>query len=103
MAGYFHDFTRVQGLTPFRLTARTQQAVWASLGDYDLRDDLARLAIPTRVFAGRHDPIPLDSAADTARRLGGDLVVFEHSGHCPYVEQTDRFVAELDAWLPRSA
>jgi proline iminopeptidase len=103
VAGYFHDIAHVHHLTPFRLTGRTQQAVWKSLGDYDLRDDLSRLEVATRVFAGRHDPIPLDTAADTARRLGADLIVFEHSGHCPYVEETERFVAALAAWLPGTA
>jgi len=103
VAGYFHDFANVGNLTPFRLTGRTQQEVWRSLGDYDLRPALDGLRIPSRVFAGRHDPIPLDTAADTVRRLGGELVVFEHSGHCPHVEEAERFVAELDGWLPGAA
>jgi proline iminopeptidase len=103
VAPYFHDFANVRDLTPFRLTGRTQDEVWRSLGQYDLRPALDRLAIPTRVFAGRHDPIPLDTAQDTAQRLHADLVVFEHSGHCPYVEETERFVTELDRWLPCAA
>jgi proline iminopeptidase len=102
VAAYFHDLANVRDLTPFRLTGRTQDAVWRSLGDYDLRPSLDALRVPSRVFAGRHDPIPLDTAEDTARRLGAELVVFERSGHCPYVEETDRFAAELDRWLPRA-
>lgn len=101
VAGYFHDPARVNGLTPFRVTGRTQQEVWETLGDYDLRDDLRDLSVPTRVFAGRDDPIPLDSAETTAACLGARLVVFERSGHCPHVEEPDAFVAALDDWLPR--
>jgi proline iminopeptidase len=100
VAGYFHDFANVGSLTSFRLTGRTQEEVWRSLGDYDLRPALDGLRISSRVFAGRHDAIPLDTAEDTAHRLGADLVVFEHSGHCPHVEEPDRFVRELDGWLP---
>jgi len=100
VAGYFHDFANVHDLTPFRVTGRTQQAVWESLDDYDLREPLSHLDIPTRVFHGRDDPIPLETAAETARLLRGDLVVFEHSGHVPYVEDADAFQAALDAWLP---
>jgi pimeloyl-ACP methyl ester carboxylesterase len=85
------------------VTGRTQQAVWQSLSGYDLRDEVARIAAPTRVFAGRHDPIPLDATEQTARLLRAELVVFEESGHCPYVEETGRFVRELDAWLPASS
>lgn len=100
VAGYFKDPLAVHDLTPFRVTGRTQQAVWESLGDYDLRDDLAALELPARVFHGRHDPIPLDEAERTAALLDAELVVFEESGHCPYVEETDAFVEALDMWLP---
>lgn len=101
VAGYFHVFDRARDLTPFRVTGRTQTAVWESLGGYDLRAGLEALAIETRVFHGRYDPVPLESAAETARLLAADLVIFEDSGHCPHVEEPDRFTAELDAWLPR--
>ena len=37
VAPYFHDPARARELTPFRVTGRTQQEVWASLGDFDLR------------------------------------------------------------------
>jgi proline iminopeptidase len=103
VAPYFRDPDRARDLTPFRVTGRTQQAVWESLRDYDPRGELARLRAPARVFAGRHDPIPLETSRETARLLEADLVVFEASGHCPYVEETDRFVQELESWLPRAA
>jgi len=103
VAGYFKDPTAVHGLTPFRITGRTQQAVWESLGDYDLRDDVEHLDVPSRVFHGRHDPMPLEEAERTAGLLDAELVIFEESGHCPYVEETEKFVRELDAWLPRAS
>jgi len=63
VAGYFKDFHDAKKLTPFRVTARTQQAVWDSLGDYDLRDSLADLKQPltahrSLVVHGTSDPIP---------------------------------------------
>ncbi len=103
VAPYFRDPERARELTPFRVTGRTQDEVWRSLGDYDLSAELERLSLPALVAHGRHDPIPLPSAEDTARRLRAPLVVFEASGHVPYVEETDRFVAVLDAFLPRAA
>lgn len=103
VAGYFHDITNVHDLTPFRVTARTQQEVWHSLGDYDIRDRVGALDVPARVFHGRYDPIPLASAEETADLLGADLVIFEHSGHVPYIEDHDQFVDALDAWLPPRA
>jgi proline iminopeptidase len=62
VAGYFHDPARARDLTPFRVTGRVQQEVWASLGDYDLRPALAGVRVPTLVVHGREDPIPLARA-----------------------------------------
>ncbi len=101
VAGYFAHPAKARGLTPFRVTGRTQQAVWNSVGDYDLRDKLASLSVPALVLHGQHDAIPITSAEETASLLDAELVVFEHSGHVPYVEESQKFVATLDAFLPR--
>ena len=87
VAGYFADPARAHDLTPFRVTGRVQQSIWQSLGDYDLRDALRQVRIPTLVVHGREDPIPLQSSQDAARALGTTCVVIEDSGHVPYVEQ----------------
>ncbi len=103
VAPYFKDPERVHQLTAFRVTGRTQDEVWRSLGEYDLRADLSRLSLPALVIHGRHDPIPLSEAEDTARRLKASLIVFEESGHVPYVEETSRFVKVVNGFLANSA
>ena len=103
VAPHFRDPERAGDLTPFRVTGRTQDDVWRSLGDYDLTGELERIRVPALVVHGRHHPIPLWSAEDTARRLNARLVVLDASGHVPYVEETARFISELDRFLPRSA
>lgn len=102
VAGYFKEPARSRDLTPFRVTGRTQDAVWQSLGDYDLTPALSRLSIPALVLHGRHDPIPLRSAEETARLLHAPLEIFENSGHVPYVEEFDKFVRVLNDFLPRA-
>ena len=87
VAGYFADPARAHDLTPFRVVGRVQQSVWGSLGDFDLGPALARVAIPALIVHGREDPIPLESSELAARALGARLVVLEHCGHVPYVEQ----------------
>ena len=87
VAGYFADPARARELTPFRVVGRVQQSVWGSLGDFDLAPALARVAIPALIVHGREDPIPLESSEIAARALGARLVVLEHCGHVPYVEQ----------------
>ena len=99
VAGYFADPGRARDLTPFRVTGRVQQSIWRSLGDYDLRGELATLRIPSVVVHGRQDPIPLESSQEAARRLGTECVVLEDCGHVPYVEQPGLLFSSLRRFL----
>lgn len=104
VGGYFHAPRRAIEMTPFRVTGRTQQSVWNSLGDqYDLRPSLRRLAIPALVVHGDDDPIPLVTAARTAEALHAPLEVLRDCGHAPFVEAPEAFVAALDPFLPHAA
>ena len=105
VAGYFHDFRDAKNLTPFRVTARTQQAVWDSLGDYDLRHTLhesaSRFPLPASlILHGTYDPIPIQSSRELATVLNAELIELP-VGHCPHVEATDEFVRALDSFLPK--
>jgi proline iminopeptidase len=102
VAGYFTHPQRARALTPFRVTERTQRAVWESLGEYDLREKLATVSVPAFVMHGRHDAIPLVSAQETAQLLHAECQVLEHSAHVPYVEETQLFVAALHRFLPHT-
>lgn len=101
VAGYFADWTRARELVPFRITGRTQDAVWQSLGEFDLRPRIGSLHLPALVVHGEDDPIPLDTAATLAGLLHAPLVRLGACGHVPYVEQPEAFVAALDGFLPR--
>jgi proline iminopeptidase len=105
VAGYFKDFRDAKNLTPFRVTARTQQAVWESLGDFDLRGRLQALNEPRTthhalILHGTADPIPIAGSRELARLLSAELLELD-CGHCPHVEATEQFVKALDAFLPR--
>jgi proline iminopeptidase len=106
VAGYFRDFRDAKSLTPFRVNARTQQAVWDSLWEYDLRSQLkqhvSRFPLPvSRVVHGTFDPIPVAGSRELAALLKTELIELP-VGHCPHVEATDDFVRALDAFLPRA-
>jgi proline iminopeptidase len=96
---YFYDPARVRDLTPFRVTGRTQQEIWDSLGDFDFRPAIARLAVPALVLHGEDDPIPIESARETARLLGAEFRALPRCGHVPYVEAFDEFVRVMDGFL----
>lgn len=99
VAGYFADPRRATALTPFRVTGKVQQSVWASLGDFDLRDELRAVSCPTLVVHGREDPIPLASAEAVAECLGAELVVLEDCGHVPYVERAAALFGAVEGFL----
>jgi len=107
VAGYFRDPADAKNLTSFRVTARTQQEVWRSLGNFDLRPRLRELqtrhlAPDTVVLHGTYDPIPIEGSRELAELLQATLVELP-VGHCPHVEATEQFVGALDGFLPRSS
>ena len=106
VAGYFHDFRLAKDLTPFRVNARTQQAVWDSLGEYDLRPRLRDYTShgsppPSLIVHGTFDPIPIEGSRELAALLKAALIELP-VGHCPHVEATDDLVHALNEFLPRA-
>ena len=106
VAGYFRDFRDAKNLTPFRVNARTQQAVWDSLGEYDLHEPLERLVsqvpIPeSLIIHGTFDPIPIAGSRELAQLLRAKLLELP-VGHCPHVEATQEFVRAEGDFLPSS-
>jgi proline iminopeptidase len=99
VAPYFYDPAKARDLTPFRVTGRTQQEVWSSLDNYDLRPALATLALRAIVLQGKDDLIPLESSRTVARLLGAELHLLDRCGHVPYVEAHEEFVRLLDGFL----
>ena len=102
VAPYFHDPARARDLTPFRITGRTQQEVWSSLGEYDLRPRLPRLGqVPALVLHGESDVIPIAASRTTAELLGAEFHPVPACGHVPYVEAYEEFVRVVGGFLGR--
>ena len=64
-------------------------------------DRLAEVRAPTLILAGGHDPeAPLECAEELRRGIpGANLVVFEHSGHSPFIEEPTRFAQVVELFL----
>jgi len=86
-------------LTAINLSASsyaTAQCLIA-LRDTDLRNDLKKIDIPTLIMHGKKDKICSFDLAEQTKKLISDarLVAFEHSGHSLFLEETQKFNAEL--------
>jgi proline iminopeptidase len=100
VAPYFFDSSRARELTAFRITGRTQQEVWQSLGDYDLRPRLPALrGLPALVVHGEEDPIPIEAARATAELIGAEFQPIPRCGHVPYVEAFEQFRNAVGGFL----
>jgi pimeloyl-ACP methyl ester carboxylesterase len=68
-----------------------------ALRDTDLRSDLAKIKIPTLIMHGKKDKICSFDLAEQMKAgiTNSYLVAFENSGHSLFLEETQKFNAEL--------
>jgi proline iminopeptidase len=77
------------------------KAVWADIQRFDLNPELRRFRFPTLVVTGRYDFNVAPSVAWAIHKAisGSEFAVFEKSGHLPFYEEPDAFLARLEAFL----
>jgi pimeloyl-ACP methyl ester carboxylesterase len=79
---------------------------WTTTGalkGWDTRARLHEIAVPTLVVRGRHDMCTDKVAAQLVDGIpGAREVVLQHSSHTPVLEETDRYLEVVSAFL-RSA
>jgi proline iminopeptidase len=64
-------------------------------------DRLKEVRAPTLIVAGRYDPeAPLPCSEELSKGIpGSSLVIFEKSGHFPFIEEASLFSQTTDAFL----
>jgi proline-specific peptidase len=73
------------------------------LRNWDVRDRLAEIDVPTLVTSGRYDECTPKLAEDAQRGIpGAERVLFEDSSHTAYVEEPQRFRAVLAEFIARA-
>jgi proline iminopeptidase len=82
---------------------KVNKAVWGDLQRFDLNPELPKFRFPTLVVTGRYDFNVAPSVAWGIHQAipGSQMAVFEKSGHLPFCEEADAFVARLEAFLSR--
>jgi proline iminopeptidase len=78
--------------------------VTGSLKSWEISDQLSRLEIPCLITAGRFDEATPKVAEDLHRRIrGSSLVIFEDSSHLAMLEERERYIQVVSAFLDRVA
>jgi proline-specific peptidase len=71
--------------------------------DFDVRDRLGEINVPTLVTSGRHDEAtPLIAQTVQQGIPGAEWVLFEESSHMAHAEEAERYMQVLDAFLTRA-
>jgi pimeloyl-ACP methyl ester carboxylesterase len=73
-----------------------------TLKDWDVIDRLREIEVPTLITSGRHDectPALVEPLHEGIR--GSEWVLFEQSAHMPYLEEPERYLATVGAFLER--
>lgn len=76
--------------------------VTGRLGDWDVAARLREIEVPTLVTGGRYDEAGLANLMAVRDEIrGAELAVFEESSHTAFLEERERYVSVLDAFLAR--
>ncbi|MCD6064312.1 MAG: alpha/beta hydrolase fold protein [Flavipsychrobacter sp.] len=92
-----HDF--------FRQNASLMKGLYRDMGKYDINyyPHLRRIAIPVLILHGKADNIPLEADERLMASVSnGTLVVFDSSGHFPFIEENNKFTDAVTAFLNRN-
>lgn len=107
---YYHDTKLKQNVPPKKYRDWNSDVYFVIIGrdadfyvsksmmDVDFRRELKDLKIPTLVIAGRYDGVSTPEYALQYKKImpGAKFVMFEQSGHNPYIEEPEKFYALFD-------
>ena len=76
--------------------------VVGTIRDFDVSDRLGEIAVPVLLVSGRHDEVrPHVVEAMHARLKDSEWALFEDSSHTPHLEEHERFLETVGAFLRR--
>lgn len=96
-----HDLASFASRVRFR-AAPCRRSFYQLFPETDVRQRLGEVGVPVLVLSGRHDWVcpPDEGPAEiTAGLAHAEHHVFEQSGHLPFLEEPDAFLAVVGGWL----
>jgi proline iminopeptidase len=103
---YFNNYNPEVGAAMDKTTqysaAAFNQGMGKCLPTFNTLSQLEDISVPTLVLAGRHDWItPPSYGAERVHAAipNSQMVIFEESGHFPYIEENERFINVVSDWI----
>lgn len=93
------------------MSAEVYETMWGpteffctgNLQDYDLTPRLHEIRVPTLFTCGRHDEATPEAMTGFRELVpGAELIVFEESSHTAHLEETKRYLVEVQSFLDRA-
>jgi L-proline amide hydrolase len=76
--------------------------VIGTIRDWDITDRLGEIDVPVLLVSGRHDEATPRIVGEVHQRIpGSEWVLLEDASHTPQLEQPERFLAAVEAFLAR--
>lgn len=105
---YFHNYTDAMGAS-FNAQISYSAAAWNQvnahcLPTFNVLDRLGEIKVPTLVISGADDwitPLKQGGARIHAALPNSELAVFDESGHCPFIEEPEKFVTVMSDWIAK--
>ncbi|MBW2647862.1 MAG: alpha/beta fold hydrolase [Deltaproteobacteria bacterium] len=81
------------------------QTLEGEIEAYNVIPRLGEIHIPTLILVGRHDFVcpPIQAHIMHEGIDNSELVIFEKSGHLPYIEEADAFFKTVRDWIKRTS
>jgi L-proline amide hydrolase len=80
----------------------TEFTVIGTIKDFDITDRLGEIEVPVLLVSGEHDEVRPSVVADMHERLrDSEWALFEDSSHMPHLEEHERFLEVVEAFLER--
>lgn len=93
------EYSFIDKANYFRGILTTFNTVYQQLYSIDLRKEVVKLNVPAYFLIGKHDiNAPVELTEEYYEMLDDPqkgIIWFEHSGHSPWIDESDRFVKEV--------
>jgi len=93
------EYGIIDKLNFFLGLVNTYNHVYQQLYSIDLRTDYLKLELPVYFFLGRHDinapTVLVEEYLQVLEAPDKRIVWFEHSGHSPWINETEKFISEV--------